>query len=187
MKHVVWKVFVNYEKEEKWLNEMSAKGLAMTGYTWCRYVFEESPQNEFIYRIELLKNPPAHAESAGYIKFLEDSGIECVDAYMRWIYLRKKSSDGDFDIYSDLDSKLTHYGRVRSLWVTLMFLELFSGFLNIFIGGLNLLAPHSISRFPFVNIGLGALLVAIGVLFFALTRQLGRRIKALKKEKMIRE
>ena len=29
MKHIIWKPYWNYEKEEKWLNDMSAKGLAM--------------------------------------------------------------------------------------------------------------------------------------------------------------
>jgi len=29
----LWKAFWDYEKEEAWLNEMSAKGLALTSYT----------------------------------------------------------------------------------------------------------------------------------------------------------
>lgn len=53
MKQVIRKAFWNYEKEEHWLNTMSAKSLAMTNYSWCRYVFEEEPRGEYIYRIEL--------------------------------------------------------------------------------------------------------------------------------------
>jgi hypothetical protein len=37
MKHVVRKAFFDFKKEEKYLNEMSVKGLALTDCTWCRY------------------------------------------------------------------------------------------------------------------------------------------------------
>lgn len=33
MKHIVRKAYWNYEKEENWLNEMSAKGLALIDYS----------------------------------------------------------------------------------------------------------------------------------------------------------
>ena len=41
MKQVVWKAYYNYEKEENWLKEMSAKGMALISYSWCRYVLED--------------------------------------------------------------------------------------------------------------------------------------------------
>ena len=50
MKHIVRKAYVDYEKEE-----MSAKGAALTNYSWCKYTFEDTPKGEYIYRIELLK------------------------------------------------------------------------------------------------------------------------------------
>lgn len=52
MKHVVRKLFWDYEKEENWLNEMSAKGLVLSKYSWYSYEFLETPKNEYI-RIEL--------------------------------------------------------------------------------------------------------------------------------------
>ncbi len=41
MKHIIHKWFWawDFDKEEKWLNEMSAKGLNLTGVSFCRYVF----------------------------------------------------------------------------------------------------------------------------------------------------
>ena len=88
MKHVVHKAMWDYEKEEQWLNEMSAKGLAFTDYTWCRYVFAEAPANQYIYRIELLEYIPSHPESQTYLRFLEENGVVVVSSYMRWVYLR---------------------------------------------------------------------------------------------------
>ena len=43
MKHVVYKVFFlwDFEKEEKWLNEMAAKGLMLTDVGFCRYVLKK--------------------------------------------------------------------------------------------------------------------------------------------------
>ena len=97
MKYVIHKAIWNYEKEEQWLNEMSAKGLAFTDYSWCRYVFTDAPAGQYIYRIELLENMPTHPESQSYLRFLEESGVEFVSSYMRWVYLRKPASDGAFD------------------------------------------------------------------------------------------
>jgi len=56
----VWKAFLDYEKEEKWLNEMVAKGFAMTAYSWCHYTFENCVPGEYIYRIELLEHSVNH-------------------------------------------------------------------------------------------------------------------------------
>lgn len=47
MNHIVRKAFFDYEKEEKYLNEMSAKGLALTDYTQFRYVFQDAPKGEY--------------------------------------------------------------------------------------------------------------------------------------------
>jgi hypothetical protein len=41
MKTKFMKIFWDYEKEEKWLNEMVAKGFAMSSYTFCVYTFEK--------------------------------------------------------------------------------------------------------------------------------------------------
>lgn len=40
MKHIVRKLFMDYQKEEDYLNEMAANGLALVDYTFGRYVFE---------------------------------------------------------------------------------------------------------------------------------------------------
>ena len=83
MKFVIWKAYWDYEKEERWLNEMSARGLAMSDYSWCRYVFVDAQKGEYNYRIELLENMPTHPESMAYLRFLEESGVEVVTTYMR--------------------------------------------------------------------------------------------------------
>lgn len=69
MKLVIRKAFFDFEKEEKFLNDMSANGLALTDYSWCKYVFEDAPKNEYIYRLELLETPFSHPKSQEYIQW----------------------------------------------------------------------------------------------------------------------
>jgi len=114
----VWKPFYDEQKEERWLNEMSAKGLALTKYTWMHYRFEDSAPGEYIYRIELLNDDFKSKESQTYVDFLKQSGVECVSSYMRWVYLRKKAADGPFEVYSDNDSKLAYLKRLSNFYLT---------------------------------------------------------------------
>ena len=187
MKRVVYKLYWDYEKEEKWLNEMSAMGLSMSAYSWCRYVFDETPDNAYLYRIELMKYPPSHPESANYIRFLEENGVEYVASYMRWIYLRKKSADGPFDLYTDLESRLTHYRRIKDFWSVLMYVEFAAGICNLAIGIINVSVNYRLGNFTYGNITEGLLLILLGTLFYGLTLPLRKKIKTLKKEQAIRE
>jgi hypothetical protein len=183
MKHIIRRVFIDYEKEEKWLNQMAAKGLALTDYSWCRYVFEETPPGEYTYRLELLENLTILPESRKYIEFLEETGVEQVASYMRWVYFRKKTKDGPFDLYSDLDSKLDHYKRVFQLWFVLTMAELAIGLSNTILGISEMMRGE-------VNINgwMGLPLLALGLfLLFGLVLPLHRKMKWLKAEKEIME
>ena len=184
MKYIVHKAYWDYEKEERWLNEMSAKGMTLSDYSWCRYVFVETPNNEYIYRIELLKNLAAHPESIKYIKFLEENGIEFVTSYLRWIYLRKKSSEGEFEIYSDIESKIKHYSKINLFWTTMATIEFVAGIINLFAGLMNL---SEFGRLFNVNFVLGGLLFLLGAAFLKLDLKIRKKIKILVQEKNIRE
>lgn len=187
MKHIIWKAYWNYENEEKWLNEMSAKGMSLSDYSWCRYVFEDTQPSQYTYRIELLKNRPSHPDSRSYIYFLEENGIEHVTSYMRWIYVRKNTSEGPFDLYTDTDSIIQHYRRIYTLWNTMMYIELIVGFVNISIGIINLNIGEQLGNFSNGNLVIGTITTALGLLFMRLGVPLKRKIKKLEQEKTIRE
>jgi len=179
MKHIIHKAYWNYEKEEKWLNEMSAKGLALTDYCWIRYVFEETDSAEYVYRIQLMEHWATHPESQKYIDFIESTGAECVATYMRWIYFRKKATDGPFELYSDISSKIRHYRMVRAFWTGLTVLEYAAGISNIFIG---IMAPFAVT-----NLILGSIVTALGVGFTMMIISLNKKIYTLKKQEQIVE
>lgn len=105
----------DFDKEEKWLNEMSAKGLPLVAVSFCNYIFEDCTPGEFTYRIELLNNWPTHFESQQYIRFIEETGAEHIGSVMRWVYFRKKTAQGNFDLYSDFDSRIKHLNRLLTL------------------------------------------------------------------------
>jgi hypothetical protein len=184
MKTHVWKAFWDYEKEEKWLNEMAAKGFAMIAYSWCHYTFEDCEHSEYIYRIELLEHGVNHHESIRYIHFMEENGVECVDTYRTWVYFRKKALDGNFKIYSDLDSRIKHYKRVSNIWLVIGCAELCIGFSQIH---LLTTALKNGSSYVIVNATIMILLFSVGILFLRLWWRYTKKIKQLKREREVQE
>lgn len=181
MRHIVRKLFWNFEKEEAWLNHMAAQGKALLDYTWGRYVFEDAPCSEYIYRIELLDKVPSHPDSQKYIAFVEETGAVHIATYMRWVYFRKKAADGPFELYSDSRNKLVHYKRVTALWTTL-------GLMDVSIGSLNLtlafVVPLELNVFHIV---LGSVMLGLGILFLLIGTPARHQMRRLKREMRILE
>ncbi|WP_223702332.1 DUF2812 domain-containing protein [Sutcliffiella deserti] len=125
------KLFFDYEKEEKWLNEMAAEGFNFVKYTFGTYHFEEGKKGEYYYRIQLLDQVADHQESKEYINFMEDNGVECVYTFLRWGYFRKRKEEGTFEIYSDYESRIKHYKNIATLIGTV-------GAMNIIVGAFNM-------------------------------------------------
>jgi len=126
--NTVRKLYWNFEKEERWLNDMATKGQALIHYSWGTYRFEQSQPAEWIYRIELLPDAATKPASEEYLAFMADTGAQTVATYQRWVYFRKPAADGTFEVFSDLDSRIAHYKRVL-----LMFTSLFAALLPITI------------------------------------------------------
>lgn len=176
MNLIIRKAFIDYEKEEVFLNDMSSKGWALKQYTWCKYTFEEAPNSEYIYRLELLDNLISHPDSQRYIQFMEDTGAEFVTKYIRWAYFRKKASEGEFNIYSDIDSRLKHYRKIFSFFSILTGMNVIIGIMNIYHSFEAILSGR----------GLISLLTIIFMLVFAVIPMYNKIIK-LKKEKGVLE
>ena len=167
----------NFEKEEKWLNEMAAQGLALVGVGFCKYEFEDALPGEYTVRMELLQNKKEHPESEKYIRFIEETGAEQVGNYLRWVYFRKKTADGPFDLFSDYASRIAHLKRIKTLLLPI-------GILNIWLGVQNV-GLFFWQHFDGNLIGLVNLL--LGILCCAGAIPLHRMIKTLKKEQQIFE
>ena len=157
---------------------MAAKGLALVAVGFCRYEFEDCTPGEYQYRIEFLKYVPTHPESQQYIKFIEDTGAEQIGSYMRWVYFRKKTADGPFDLFSDLTSRIHHLNRIISLLFTL-------GIVNFCTAANNLIIAFT---FPsLINGIVGAIGLAVEILLMIGLVKLRAKRNRLKKEQNIFE
>ncbi len=154
MRKTVHKVFFiwDFDKEERWLNEMAAKGLCLMSVGYCRYDFEECRQGEYRICMQMLENSPRHAESEAYIAFVEDTGAEHVGTLNRWVYFRKKASEGPFELYSDIPSRTKHLTRIIGFILFLTALNLFMGAYNLLLA---LLIPSSVNFLGVINLALG--------------------------------
>lgn len=177
MKHKVFKLFVDYEKEEQWLNEMSAKGLQLSSYYFGQYVFEDGQPGEYTYRLEMMKSHPRGGEGLAYIRFMEEAGVECVDTFWKWVYFRKKTSDGPFDLYTDIESRIRHYQRVLTV-------AAIGSAGNAFVCAYNIAILRVTSVVLFINLPLN-LLVAIAL--GRVSWSFWRKIRKLRQEMRVRE
>ena len=112
---VVHRLYWDYEKEERWLNEMASRGWHFAGHRFGGYHFEQGEPGEWIYRVELLPADPRSAASQEYLSLLLDTGAEAVTTRARWVYLRRPAAMGPFVLFSDLESRIGHYRRVLKL------------------------------------------------------------------------
>lgn len=180
MRHTVTKVFTvfGHEKEEAWINQMSAKGLSLVKVSFCRYTFVDSEPDEYIYQLYYMPHYPKHPESVQFMRFLEEMGIEVVDTYLSWIYLRRRASEGPFELYSDIPSQINTYKRLLAAFLPLACLEWLIGLQNL----LHWQDHHGIP-----NLVLGILLMALGILFTWGSLSLYRKIRRLRREALLRE
>ena len=163
----VYKLFFvwDFEKEERWLNEMAMDGWALKDVGFCRYTFERTEPGAYTVRLEMRK---ADDE---YMGLMEESGAEYVGRYLQWHYFRKRTELGAFELLSDIDSRVDHLTRIGKMVMGF-------GLANLSLGVVNSLINGS-------GVGVLNLLVAT-MLMYGLGRITGKR-EEMEKERQIRE
>ena len=104
-----------YDKEEKWLEDMVAQGKALVSARYLTYEFEDCAPGEYITRLEMLEHMPDTDEGKAYISFVEETGAEYLGHVMKWVYFRKKAADGPFELHSDNATRLKHLKGIIAL------------------------------------------------------------------------
>lgn len=157
----VRKVFAvwDFDKEEEWLNSMAQEGWALKKVGFCKYVFERTEPGEYIIRLAM------HDADEEYMELMRESGAEYVGRVLQWLYFRKKAELGEFELFSDIDSRINHLKNIG--WTLLL------------IGGANVIIGLTTS-FGYIN-----LLCAV-VMAYGLGRVHGKK-EALERERRIRE
>ena len=153
-----------FEKEENWLNEMAMNGWVLESVGFCTYHFIRCQPEEYTVRLEMRPYDEA------YIQFMEETGAEFVGRMMMWIYFRKKTADGPFDLFSDIDSRISHLDKIGKM-LTLL------GAMNLIVGLAN---TFSAARMGWLN------LLCATLLMYCLGRIHGKK-EALEKERQLHE
>ena len=114
---------------------------------------------------------------------MEGTSAEVVANYHRWVYFKKKVADGEFEIFSDINSKIKHYKRIRGFLLILILLNLVPGVVNY----LNGIMQASIGIFNLSSyIAIISFSVVVLLLIF-LVIPLSKKITFLEKKKLVRE
>lgn len=163
----VYKLFWvwDFEKEEMWLNEMANSGWVLDKVGFCKYTFVKCQPEEYSIRMEM------HSYDPAYVDFLAETNVEYVGRMVQWLYFRKKTEHGAFDLFSDIDSRISHLDRIGKMIFAI-------GMANLGIGLAN-------SFNHIINIGWVNLLCAT-LLMYALGRIHGKK-EYLEKERTYRE
>ena len=110
-----------FEKEEQWLNTMAQSGWVLDGVGFATYHFIACEPGEYTVRLEM------HDRDDNYVSFMEECGAEYVGRMGMWMFFRKKTADGTFDIFSDIDSRIAHVKKIGKALTAI-------GFANLAIG-----------------------------------------------------
>ena len=162
----VWKLFLvwDFEKEEAWLNEMAMNGWVLENVGFCTYHFIHCEPGEYSVRLEM------HPYDEAYLSFMEETGAEYIGRMMVWIYFRRKTADGAFDLFSDIDSRISHLDKIGKMLTVI-------GGANLAIGLANTFCP---ARMGWIN------LLCATLLMYSLGRIHGKK-EALEKERLLHE
>ena len=162
----------DFDKEEEWLNDMAAQGWVLDGIGYCTYHFRSCEPGEYMVRLELLDGSIHMQKNREYITFLEETGVEVVGNWLKWVYFRKKTSEGGFDLFSDIDSRIRHLGRICRLFIILALANCSAA--------LNAMTNRFAAPFSIFNM-LCILMLAYGVM------QIRKKKNALQRERFLRE
>ena len=124
-----FRLLFDKDVEQDWLNEMCRNGWALKNFCLGVYTFESCDPGQYTYQIDLLPGSGVKpSDHDGYAEFMEETGIQVVCRWFRWIILRKPTADGPFEIYSDLDSQIEMYSRIRAMFIWGLAIELCCSF-----------------------------------------------------------
>lgn len=117
-----FRLYFNKDKETAWLNNMAKEGFALTKFFAGFYTFKACEPGEYEYQIDF--GDKMYAVTDDYREFMEENNIEIVCLWGYWVFLRKRASEGEFVLYTDVESSLEHYTKILKMFKIVTAIEL---------------------------------------------------------------
>ncbi|WP_099468107.1 DUF2812 domain-containing protein [Konateibacter massiliensis] len=125
---IKFRFFINYEKEEKWLEGIAKRGWQLRGKMGYLYLFAKTELEAKTIKIDY-RTFRDKQDFIDYCSLFEDSGWKHVAGTKSsgTQYFRKISNDSDEDIFSDALSKAGRYKRLADVWLfyTILYIPCF--------------------------------------------------------------
>lgn len=130
-----FKITLDKDEEQDWLNWHCQQGWAMSSFFLGLVTFVRCQPGEYIYQIDLLPGCGLRADDyEGYAAFMDETGVEVLQQWGRWVYLRKRAEEGPFDIYTDIDSQVALYRRIQRMFLWVLIVCSSCSLINIYGG-----------------------------------------------------
>lgn len=164
---------LSFDKDKmiQFINEMSQKGYAMTGFFAGFFHFEKCKPGNYIYQVDFSEKFFRVTDS--YREFMEEQDVEIVQCWGPWVYLRKEASKGEFQMFTDIDSQIVHYTKILTMFKIVTIIEVIGFMIEGFL---------ALNGYHFAI----AFMLIIAALIFAMLRavvKLKKSIAELKEQK----
>ena len=168
---IVFRLYFDKDKETEWLNRMADNGYAMVSFFAGFYNFVPCEKGEWQYQIDIGNG--FFNVNKNYSEFMEDMGIEIVQAWGPWVIIRRKKQEGEFSLYTDVDSRIGQYQKILLMFKIVTGIELLCLVYSLYIASTGY-APAW---------GVLLLVAAVVIVFFNMIIRTKNTIAELKEKK----
>lgn len=127
-----YRLYLDKDKETAWLNKMAADGWAMKHFFAGIFSFEPCEKGAYAYQVDF--GDKLFSVTDDYREFMQDAGIEIVQTWGFWVILRKRASEGKFELYTDVASSIEHYKKIRKMFKAVTIMELIILMMELYAG-----------------------------------------------------
>mgnify|MGYP001764752597 CR=1 FL=1 len=172
---LVFRFGFDWEKEDRYLNDMSAKGFDLARWWFPGiYLFESGEPGYWTYRSGVLPR-----DKQQYLALMADAGDETVGTFVNGTAtFRKRTADGPFEIYSDTESRLAFFQNWRKRYFIIAMTV-------VLWVPLDVMGSRDLTLLELLPL----LLVQLAIVAFlgVQTTRLNKRIRALEAERLVAE
>lgn len=110
----------NKDNMARWLDKMDREGWALKRFGAGFCSFEPVTPGTYDYQIDYAGGSP----DPGYRSLMAELGIDVVCRWGPWVVLRRAATDGPFELYTDVDSRLDQLSHVKRFFKIMACVEL---------------------------------------------------------------